>query len=202
MSGTPASARSSRALRGFGAATLATFVATLLHVAAGGNTPSSATLGLTLAFSTFACVALAGRRHRTWRTIASVAVSQVLYHLLFSLDPGTALARPLPLGHTHQAMAGMTGLGSVPGHVDGPMWGAHLTAAVLTVVGLLAGERILASLARLPRGLRVLFSRLLPVLLPPRDQLSLSPAARPAFSRAAEPALRALTRRGPPVLSF
>lgn len=204
MSGTRASARSSRALRGFGAATLTTFVATLLHVAAGGNTPSSATLGLTLAFSTFVCIALAGRRNRAWRTIVSVTLSQVLYHLLFSLDPGTALTRPLALGHGHghEAMAGMTGLASVPGHVDGPMWGAHLTAAVLTVAGLLVGERILASLARLPRGLRVLFSRLLPVVLPPRDRLSLSPAARPAFSRTEEPALRGLTRRGPPVLSF
>jgi len=202
MSGTRASARPSRVLRGLGAAGLATFVATVLHVAAGGDAPSSATLGLTLAFSTFACVALAGRRPGAWRTALSVVVSQVLYHLLFSLDPGTALTRPLPLGHTHTAMAGMDLPTSVTGSVDAPMWGAHLTAAILTIAGLLAGEWILASLARLPRGLRAWFCRLLPVLLPHRDRLSIAPAARPAFSRAEEPALRALTRRGPPALSF
>lgn len=159
------STRWARVSRGLLAAGFATMVAALFHSASGGNAPSALALSLSLAFSGIFCVALAGKRLSLWRLTASVAVSQLLFHALFSLGQGggAVLSGGLSGGAVHGAHALHAGLGSVVaggaagtasvgispsvhGTVgmlgDTPaMWAGHAAAALVTIVLLRHGEK-------------------------------------------------------------
>src|SRR5690554_5818533 len=77
--------RWARVLRGQVVAVCATFTAAFSHGAADGAHPPLAAIALALAFSSIVCVFLAAARLSRLRLAASVAVSQLLYHGLFSL---------------------------------------------------------------------------------------------------------------------
>src|SRR3954469_12729041 len=93
------SSRGVRVARGLAAAGFATFVAALFHVAGGGLPPSALAVTVSLTFSGLACIALAGKHSSWWRLIASVAVSQFLFHALFVLSPSGHFAGAA--GHLH-----------------------------------------------------------------------------------------------------
>ncbi|WP_426517688.1 hypothetical protein ACPPVQ_00940 [Diaminobutyricibacter sp. McL0618] len=139
--------RWARVVRGLVAATLATFVAALFHVAGGGTAPSGLAITLSLTFSALAALALTGRRASTWRLAASVVVSQTLFHALFSLGAGgTRFVSADGMAHVHAgshliAMAGqhMQSSSVIP---DSPMmWLSHASAALVTIVALRFGEQ-------------------------------------------------------------
>ena len=139
--------RWARVVRGLLAATFATFVAALFHVAGGGAPPSALALTLSLTFSGLAALALTGRRASLWRLTASVVVSQTVFHALFSLGSGaTRFVSADGMAHLHAgshlvAMAGqhMSGSSIIP---DSPaMWLSHASAALVTIVALRFGEQ-------------------------------------------------------------
>lgn len=153
-------ARWARFTRGWITAALATFVAAVFHVAAGGPSPSPLAVVLTMAFAVMLCVALAGRRVALWRQAVSVVASQFLFHALFVLGQGSAeLAAGSATGHLHAGMTLSFAAGS-PGaaelaHAGHVMWLGHALAAIVTVAALRYGDaalRGLAGLAGLRRG--------------------------------------------------
>ncbi|AMM19150.1 hypothetical protein AX769_02145 [Frondihabitans sp. PAMC 28766] len=150
--------RRARALRGLGVAVISVVTAALSHVIAGGAAPGGLGTGLALVFAILACTALAGRRLSTPRLIIAVALSQLVFHVLFSL--GAAI----PEAHGHSVtMLGMVMSGGNTAHLPAlttprgvsalevagaRMWLGHAVAAVATIVLLLHGERALAVLLR------------------------------------------------------
>lgn len=146
------STRSARVARGLIAAGFATFVAALFHVAGGGLPPSAVALTLSLVFSGLGCIVLAGKRSTLWRSASSVALSQFLFHALFSLSPSAHFAGAT--GHLHPGshltmvtdgaaatpMSGMSLSGSW-------MWLAHAAAALLTLAALRYGERVFVAVS-------------------------------------------------------
>lgn len=145
--------RWARVARGLLASGAAIFVAALFHVAGGGAAPGVLPLALSLAFSTIASIALTGRSLSLWRLTVAVGASQFLFHLLFGLGTGTATFTA-PAGSTHLHAGShltMSMSGSMPGVMPAMpaahdefslgMWGAHLTAVLVTVIALRFGER-------------------------------------------------------------
>ncbi|MFF9562945.1 hypothetical protein ACF1AJ_06330 [Leifsonia sp. NPDC014704] len=146
------STRSARVARGLIAAGFATFVAALFHVAGGGLPPSAVALTLSLVFSGLGCIVLAGKRSTLWRSASSVALSQFLFHALFSLSPSAHFAGAT--GHLHPGshltmvtdgtaatpMSSMSLSGSW-------MWLAHAAAALLTLAALRYGERVFVAVS-------------------------------------------------------
>ena len=139
--------RWARVVRGLVAATLATFVAALFHVAGGGTAPSGLAVTLSLTFSGLAALALTGRRPSTWRLAASVVISQTLFHALFSLGAGgTRFVSADGMAHVHAgshliAMAGQQMRGSDVFPDSPAMWLSHASAALVTIVALRFGEQ-------------------------------------------------------------
>ncbi|MGO3886440.1 MAG: hypothetical protein ACTJHU_09090 [Mycetocola sp.] len=153
------SSRLSRTLRGAVAAGLATFVALLSHVTAGGAVPGFWGIAVPLLLSTLVCVLLAGRRLSIVRLSAAVAISQLLFHTLFVLGASGTVSGAAA---GHAGHAGHGGLGTA---TTGPllltadpsslaagvlpacgMWLAHGIAAAVTIAALHRGERALRSL--------------------------------------------------------
>ncbi|WP_231371054.1 hypothetical protein [Cryocola sp. 340MFSha3.1] len=146
------STRSARVARGLIAAGFATFVAALFHVAGGGLPPSAVALTLSLVFSGLGCIVLAGKRSALWRSASSVALSQFLFHALFSLSPSAHFAGAT--GHLHPgshltmvtdgAAASPMSAMSLSGSW---MWLAHAAAALLTLAALRYGERVFVAVS-------------------------------------------------------
>ncbi|MBF4632895.1 hypothetical protein ITJ38_00590 [Agreia pratensis] len=159
------STRWTRVARGTLAAGFSTFVAAFSHAAAGGSAPSIAALSLAIAFSTMICVALAGRGLSYWRIGASVAVSQVFFHTLFSLIATPAARTPgsAPAAHSGHDMAAMfapTGPAASSAlaiGIDVAMIAGHVFAAVVTFAAIVWGERAVRGLlaAALVRATRL-----------------------------------------------
>ncbi|QWT23962.1 hypothetical protein KPL76_00460 [Subtercola sp. PAMC28395] len=207
------SSRAARTVRGLTAACFATFVAAFSHVAVGGSAPGAVGLAVGLAFATLVCVALAGRSLSTLRLSIAVGLSQLVFHLVFSLGASSDLS-VAQLGHhgmlsvaTDSGAAGIAS--SSQGGADALMqgcswmWAAHAVAAVVTVVALARGEsaiRVLYSTA----ALRLRAVMTLPFLQP-------VPAVSP-YVAGAEPEpshlrdlgiyLGSLRHRGPPTPLF
>lgn len=140
------SARSARATRGVIAATFATLVALISHVAGGGAVPGPIGVIAPLILSITICVMLAGTRLSLVRLSISVAVSQVLFHTLFVL--GTTSAAPAA-GHTHSVVIDPTAVAHGM-HVGPTMWIGHTIAALITIAALYHAEVV----ARAILGLR------------------------------------------------
>ena len=110
----------------------------------------------------------------------SVAVSQFLFHTLFSMGATSAPAASSSVsGHAGHGMPIVLDAAALPaaqmGHSDGMMWAAHLVAGILTVAALYSGEAVLARLAAFTG---FLLSRIIPALVdgpatPPRLGLTL-----------------------------
>ncbi|WP_448257784.1 hypothetical protein [Microbacterium aurum] len=188
-------ARRARALRGFAAASVAVVVSATAHTLSGGGAPPAWLLVAVALLATPVAVALVGDRPRPLRLGAAVALAQAALHLAFA---AVGTAAPVAAGHVH----GGTALGAGPVaqahvmHAPSGMMLGHAIAAVVTVVLLARGERMLAALAR---GIRRLLPRpAAPTLVPraPRVRtlapLPVTVPALPPFS---------LSRRGPPALA-
>lgn len=119
--------RWARVARGGAAAGFATFVAALSHTLAGGAAPSAFGVVASLMLSSAVCTMLAGRTLSLWRLAASVGISQMLFHALFS-----GVGTPVPVEHDMGAMAIDTGLAH--SHSGGGMWLAHAIAGILTIL--------------------------------------------------------------------
>ena len=167
--------RNLRLLRGWSAAFAATAVAASAHVLAGGAIRTPGILLLSLALSGLLSCALSGRTLPLVRLSAAVIASQGVFHLLFgvggagSYEPGV----PMPAaasGHAHHAAsaaaaaadtasaeAAGTGAGLV-------MAGAHLAAALITIVLIRHGE---TSVRRLAEAVRLRITAFLPLFSQP-----------------------------------
>jgi hypothetical protein len=131
--------RWARLARGFTAAGFATFVAAFSHTVAGGGAPSVFGLLASFVLSASACTMLAGRTLSLGRLTASVAVSQALFHGLFS-----SVGTPVPIAHDMAAM-GITP--PLHEHSVGGMWLAHVIAAAITILALRYAEAAFWGLA-------------------------------------------------------
>lgn len=145
--------RWARVVRGQFVAAFATFVAAFSHGIAGGGHPPLFAVALALAFSGIACVALAGARLSRLRLGASVAVSQLLYHGLFSLFGAGATSGGAMPSHHHGVvvLSPVVVDAATPPASDPWMLLAHAGAAVATFVVIVHGEKLCSGLAALAR---------------------------------------------------
>ncbi|QDO88272.1 hypothetical protein FNH13_07860 [Ornithinimicrobium ciconiae] len=191
---TPWAAAQRRAfVRGGLAAAVATTIALLFHLMAGGAMPALPGLVIPLLLAISVCILLAGVRLPSLRLLLSVGASQLLFHNLFMLGATDADAAEAHAHHATGAAATQTGTS---------VWMvvAHLAAALLTAAALRHGELILARLSSAVRHLAWRF--LHPVTtLPVRPT---TPAARLVDEQAWVPTIHlavhtSLVRRGPPI---
>lgn len=205
--------RWARVARGLLASGVAIFVAALFHVAGGGAAPGVLPLALSLAFSMVASIALTARSLSLWRLTIAVGLSQFLFHLLFGLGTGSATFSS-PTGTTHLHAGShltMTMPGAMPGTMPAAhddlslgMWGAHLTAVLVTVVALRFGERAFWGLFETTRmhvgrfADRHLLDRLAVIAAPVLPVASAPSTAEPARLRDLGVPLLRLRQRGPP----
>ncbi|WP_431836068.1 hypothetical protein [Cellulomonas sp. Y8] len=197
-----------RASRALAASGVATFLALMSHLLAGGSMPGVLGIAIPLLLATPICLVLAQMRSTWLRLSVSVAISQLLFHTLFSLGapgPGTVTTSA---GHQHGAVGAVAlvpdGTDAVihAGHASGAMWLAHAGAAVVTVLALRHGEAALASVIA---SLRRAAHRVLRVRVPAPPVQPHAPAAPLRDERAWRPAARVLiaasvVRRGPPTV--
>lgn len=136
-------------VRGFAAASLATFAALAGHVTGGGQMPGPLGILVPWIFSFMVCVLLAGRKLSVIRLSISVTISQLLFHVLFVL--GTIEPSGTAVGHVHGAPLVLPGGSGVTEAVvaDGTMWVGHSLAAIVTVLVAHRGERMLLALRAL-----------------------------------------------------
>lgn len=212
-------ARSLRMLRGWTAAAVATGGAVLAHTVAGGPWPSPLLVLLCMALSAPVCMLLAGLRLPRIGLILSVAVSQLLFHGLFSMS-GSMTAAVDHTSHAGHLTAPPADAGpdlvlqsSTAVHVHGqahrlgPIAGdwlmpaLHITAAILTILILRHGERLALRLAAtlLVRA-GTLIARIDRAATAPRPRWRPRPAD-PVVPRWAQVVLACLRYRGPPVVA-
>jgi hypothetical protein len=190
--------RAQRAGRGVAAATVATFVTTVAHSSVAAELPSLLNIVLALCVAAPVCVLLAGRALSWSRLSLAVVLSQAAFHALLSLDLRGGGASPV--GH-HGAGVFLDAAASnaLPathvGHAPW-MWGAHATAAVLTILALGMGERALRAiagfLAATFRALRPLAPHPVPVSAP-------APAVERPLTASGIAVLSVMRHRGPPL---
>lgn len=184
-----------RALRGVAASAITVLLAATAHTLAGGGAPSPLLVFVAVTLAAPPAVLLVGRRPSVLRTTAAVLVAQVVFHTAFALFGGSSgVMFTTGVGaHAHMAHMVMTG---APTMSHDSMSAAHVIAALLTIIVLHRGERMLRALGR---GIQ----RLIP--------LRVARAPRPLSVRAVRatfvsPTARAVIlvsaigRRGPPVL--
>lgn len=182
--------RWARVARGTTAAAVATFVAAFSHTLAGGLAPRLFGLAVTFVISVAVCTALAGRSLSAPRLALSVAISQALFHELFS-----TLGTPVVPNHDMASMYAVDAAALHP-HAGPTMWLAHAVAALVTVVALRFGERAFWGLADTAR---LLWARLLPLVV----RLLVVPRPAPLVERRFVPRdlallLSLMRHRGPP----
>lgn len=134
-------------LRGFAASSVAIFAALAGHVSAGGAMPGLLGIVVPWVLSFMVCVLLAGRRLSAVRLTFSVAISQFLFHMLFVL--GTVSSAGVVAPHVHGApvvLPAIAGSAETVVALDATMWIGHAFAALVTIVALYRGERLLLGL--------------------------------------------------------
>ncbi|REJ03853.1 hypothetical protein DY023_16125 [Microbacterium bovistercoris] len=188
-------------IRGFAAASTATFVALAAHVTAGGAMPGTLGILVPWMLSLMVCVLLAGRKLSALRLSVSVLVSQFLFHVLFVL--GLLTPTGITGGHVHGAplqLPETTGL-TVQVIADGGMWIGHAAAALLTILALHRGERMLLGMRDLAvQAVRWLRSRLDDATPAARPRATAPHCASQAEeSLPAAPFLSLLRGRAPPL---
>lgn len=207
--------RATRVLRGAVAASVATFVALLSHIAGGGPLPGLLWMLTPWVFSIAISVILAGRALSLLRLSFTVGLSQVLFHGMFALGavPTSGLVGvPEAAGvHVHGGAFMLPALGASaaasPLAGDAPMWAMHAVGAIVTTVALYRGERAVLRLLQLAAELVAWVQR---TLIPVQTVLAAVLAPRPRGLAAAtallpvaatSPHLSMVIRRGPPLLS-
>ncbi|POH69817.1 hypothetical protein C3B59_04865 [Cryobacterium zongtaii] len=203
--------RWARFARGWIVAAVSTFVAALSHTVGGGGVPGLLAVVVSLAFAGIVSIALSGRTLSTWRLTAAVLLSQLIFHGLFSFGSagGALVTTDASTAHAHSAgsvavlVPSSLQAGTMSGADHGLMMtGAHVLAAVVTVLALRFGERAFWGLfstatVALQALVRILVLTPIPNIpqtisassaaLPPRDLLVL---------------LSPMRHRGPPVHLF
>jgi hypothetical protein len=207
--------RWARVSRGLLASAVAIFVAALFHVAGGGAAPAPVSLALSLAFAMLASIALTARRLSLWRLSVSVGLSQLLFHLLFSVGSGTATFSATDgaagMSHLHAGShLVMSSASAASAHADmsafpttPAMWFSHAAAVLVTVIALRFGERAFWGLFETAR---MGVARIVGHLASPAAQVTLALAPTPAAAVESEPSrlrdlglpLARLRHRGPP----
>ena len=186
--------RWSRVARGLAAGTAATLVAAASHSVAGGRVPGWAGVTLALCFAVIVSIALSGRGMSLVRLSASIVISQLAFHLVFSTIGGAGEV----VSTEHHGPMILRGAETVT-HASGGMWFTHGLAALLTIIALRFGERAVY-------GLRetgwMIASALLPFSASPL--LPFIPAPQPAVEQHIVPrivrtSLAAIGTRGPPL---
>lgn len=142
-----------RALRGSASAAVATLIAATSHTLGGGGAPPAWLLLTVAVLAAPLAVWIVGRAPSLWRTAVVVVASQALFHTTFILL-GNAQLRPAEHIHGLPTLAGAT---PHVHNLGAPMIVAHLLAAVVTVILVAHGERMLRSVAR---GIRHLLGRI------------------------------------------
>lgn len=155
----PTPPRRLRDARGPVVASVATAAALLSHLLGGGAMPGWLGIVVPGVLSLTVCTALAARRLSLWRTTASVALSQVLFHTLFVLGapagpgpsgaPGHQGASGVPHGPHEQLPPSSGGSPFELISADVTMWCWHGVGAAVTVAALYCGERVLSRLREL-----------------------------------------------------
>jgi hypothetical protein len=204
--------RWARFARGWVAAAFSTFVAALSHTLGGAAAPGALAVIVSLAFGGIVCIGLSGRTLSAWRVSASVVVSQLIFHGLFSLGAtrGALTAPDSPArealgGHQHAAIEfaqGVAGSAGAHGHTTGAMWLAHGIAAIVTVVALRHGEAAFWSLLANARlALRRIVAGAAATM--PPTMLRRSPTSGLVFlPRDLVLAFTAMRHRGPPLVQI
>lgn len=129
----------SRLVRGWLSAAMATFLAAASHAAAGGTVPLVAVV-VSLVAGGLVCVILAGRRLTLPRVVVGVAASQLVFHGLFGMfatsggNPDGAVAAPHHL-HGASTLMASPGLAHTPdaSGMSALMLLSHLLAGVAGV---------------------------------------------------------------------
>ncbi|WP_347125750.1 hypothetical protein [Microbacterium sp. SY138] len=192
--------RKSALVRGFSSASLATFAALAGHVTGGGQMPGPLGILVPWIFSLMVCVLLAGRKLSVIRSSISIAISQLLFHLLFVL--GTIEPSGRSLGHVHGTAMVLPGASGTTELVvaDGTMWIGHLSAAIVTVAAAHRGERMLLALRDLAIRVVLWVRRRLAAALGAPAMLDLrEPGVSPRGRRLRESStLASLRGRAPP----
>lgn len=182
-------ARRVRVWRGTTAAAVAVLLASTAHTLSGGGAPPLWLVAAVVVLAAPLCVALVGRRRSVIRIAASVAVAQVALHAAFAAV-GTTAPAALQGAHHHGPLV-LAG-----GTVDPAattMTAGHALAALLTVVLLAWGERLLAALARgVRRLLRTQWTATALPVAPAPTSFS------PRLTAVAATFLLCVIRRGPP----
>lgn len=198
---------SARVVRGGLAGALSASLAAASHFAVDMAAPDPAVVVASVAVAVGVCVLLAGHRMGPVRLGSAVAISQGVYHLLFSLPGGNTVGAEAHFprgvepahGHTHAL------LGTIPPDTfpvetaHDPMLVLHLLAAVVTYLLLRHGERAWWALVDV---LSTPVRRLLTVVLPwVTAQRPLERAGRSFLHDLHDLgcALEIVTPRGPPV---
>jgi hypothetical protein len=211
----PRAARAQRLARGWIVGLVATTVAAVSHTLAGGYQPGVMSFGTALVFAGMLGTFVIGRRPSLPRLSVAVGVSQLAFHLLFSLlgTGGTPLPMSQPAMPGMPAMSGMSDMSATAVPVPGPMgghdhladpgmWIAHALAAVLTILFLRRAE--LAVWTMLMRLGRMFATRLTAVPAPVASGRAPRIPGWPDVAR--RPGQRLLVasalRRGPPLLAF
>lgn len=154
--------------------------------------------------SLMVCVLLAGRSLSLTRLSVSVVASQFLFHVLFVLGTVTPSGTAAP-AHVHGGAlvlpesVGLSGAATA----DGTMWLGHAIAALITVVALHRGERMLLALRDLAvQAVRWMRRRLAAVLVRPQAATRCRiPVGAADATRPQDHLLATLRGRAPPVLS-
>jgi len=132
-----------------------TFVSLLSHVLAGGAVPGVLNIALPLSLSLLVCTGLSGRHFTLLRLAIMVAISQMLFHLMFSMGSDHAsMAQPRPGDFGAHGMNMILELPRdsalpMPGHGDASMIIAHVIAGIATVLFVHRGDELMTSLAGL-----------------------------------------------------
>lgn len=202
--------RWARVVRGQAVAVIATFTAAFSHGAADGGHPPVGAIALALAFSSIACVFLTARQFSRRRLAASVAISQLVYHGLFSLF-GPAASAPGAVITGHHGSLAFAPVASGPSQSVYPealsadvwMLVAHLGAAVLTFALLVRGEYALSAVRRVAELVAAVLARL---RVPQLPELMSSGKRFPTGQRDHAPHRQliltsSLRHRGPPAQS-
>jgi hypothetical protein len=176
-----------------------TFAVTVSHAVAAGTLPTIWSVLVAFVIASVICVGLAGRGLSWVRLALAVGASQLLFHLLLSVDFGaSATSLAMPAGHLHHAAVPAAGsiVPAAMGTVASPaMWVAHLIAAVVTVAAIGAGEKAIAALVRLARSP---FRKLRPVATAPGPAPRVPMPERPVLVMRPS-VLSVMRRRGPPL---
>jgi hypothetical protein len=188
-------------VRGAAASVIATLLAAVSHTVGGGQAPNPLLmLAVSVLLAPLAAV-LVGRTIRLVGIASAVAITQVLFHVLFAVTGDVPLAGAVLGPHRHGALtpADLPVVMS-PAHASSlaaPMIVAHLCAAVVTTVLLWRGELILRAVTR---WVRAVLHRPEPVL-----RMSTTFRTTPGEIATTSPLSRILLgdvcRRGPPALS-